>query len=148
MNENQNQKVEMPFEWELSTNCHCEYYDEQYDEYKPANECYGCYDDDLTDIKNELLNKWLDANDYELDTPIKLVGSQMTWRGVGGYKVTTPENLVASLELMNADFTLYFRASSDHKILEIVRTSHDELGALFEIVPATQDELDDYNNSF
>jgi len=89
------------------------------------------------------MNKWLVANEFELDTPIKIIGSRMTWRGVGGYKITTPENLVSSLT-GDYDFTLRFYTSTDYKTLKVVRSSHDELGASFEFEQATQDELDEY----
>jgi hypothetical protein len=89
------------------------------------------------------MNKWLTANEFELDTPIKILGSGMTWRGVSGYKITTAKNLISSLT-GNYDFTLRFYANADYTTLKVVRSSHDELGASFEFERATQDELDEY----
>ena len=141
--ETTNNTETLTLQYELSSNCSCEDYDEDTDTSTPSNECWGCYDDDLGNIKHDLLNKWLTANEFELDTPIKIVGTRMTWRGVGGYKITTPENLVSSLT-GDYDFTLRFYASDDYKTLRVVRSSHDELGASFEFEQATQDELDEY----
>lgn len=107
----------------------------------PSETCYGCFDDELANIKHDLLNQWLDANGYELDTKIKIVGSRMTWRGVGGYKYTTPKTLVEDL-MLNGDFTLRFYASNDYKTLKVVRSSHDELGASFEFELVDPDEYD------
>jgi hypothetical protein len=135
----------LTLQYELSSNCSCETYDEDTDTSSPSNECWGCYDDDLGNIKHDLLNKWLVANEFELDTPIKIIGTRMTWRGLGGYKITTPAELVSSLT-GDYDFTLRFYASNDYKTLKVVRSSHDEFGASFEFEQATQDELDDYDN--
>jgi hypothetical protein len=129
--------------YELSSNCSCEDYDEDTDISTPSNECWGCYDDDLGNIKHDLLNKWITANEFELDTPIKIIGSGMTWRGVSGYKITTPEHLVSSLT-GDYDYILRFYANADYTTLKVVRSSHDELGASFEFEQATQDELDEY----
>jgi hypothetical protein len=136
-------QTELTLQYELSNTCSCEDYDEDTDTSSPSNECFGCYQDDLDNIKHDLMNKWIDANDYELDTPIKIIGTRMTWRGVSGYKITTPEDLVSSLT-GDYDFTLRFYASNDHKTLRVVRSSHDELGASFEFEQATQEELDEY----
>jgi hypothetical protein len=134
----------LTFHYELSNTCSCEYYNEDTGTSTPSEYCYGCYEDDLDNIKHDLLNKWLTANEFELDTPIKIVGSRMTWRGLSGHKITTAENLVSSLT-GDYDFTLRFYASNDFKTLRVVRSSHDELGAGFEFERATQDELDEYN---
>ncbi len=141
--ETTNNTETLTLQYELSSNCSCEDYDEDTDTSTPSNECFGCYQDDLDNIKHDLMNKWLTANEFELDTPIKIIGTRMTWRGVGGYKITTPENLVSSLT-GDYDFTLRFYASEDYKTLRVVRSSHDELGASFEFEQATQDELDEY----
>jgi hypothetical protein len=111
----------------------------------PSDYCDGCFDDELLNIKHDLLNAWMKAKGYELETPIKILGSGMTWRGLSGYKITTPKNLVNDL-MLDADFTLYFYANADYTTLKVVRSSHDELGAGFEFEQATQDELDDYEN--
>ncbi len=133
----------LTLQYELSNTCSCEVYDEDTDTSTPSDYCYGCYQDDLDNIKHDLMNKWLTANDFELDTPIKIIGSKMTWRGLSGYKITTPENLISSLT-GDYDYTLRFYANADYTALRVVRSSHDELGASFEFERATQDELDEY----
>lgn len=138
---------ELTLQYTLSTDCSCEVYDEDTDTSSPSNECWGCYDDELGNIKHDLLNKWMTANDFELDTPIKISGRQMTWRNVSGYKITTPENLIASLT-GDYDYTLRFWSSEDYKTLRVVRSSHDEFGATFEFERATQDELDEYEYEY
>ena len=134
----------LTLQYTLSSDCSCEVYDEDTDTSSPSDYCYGCYEDDLDNIKHELLNKWLEANQYELDTPIKIVGTRMTWRGVGGYKITTPKDLVESLT-GDYDFTLRFYASTDYKTLKVVRSTHDELGASFEFEQVSEQELDEYD---
>ena len=136
--------------YELSTYCECVECDDEGNsvldekgEYVPSLVCYGCYDDELLNIKHDLLNQWATANGYELATKIKIVGSGMTWRGVSGYKISTLENLVSDLTLENSDYTLRFYASNDYQTLKVVRSSHDELGASFEFELATDpDEYD------
>ena len=143
--ETTNNTETLTLQYELSNNCECVDYDEDTATETPSPFCLGCYDDDLDNIKHDLLNKWITANEFELDTPIKIIGSKMTWRGVSGYKMTTPENLISSLT-GDYDFTLRFYASDDYKTLRVVRSSHDELGASFEFEQATPDELDEYDN--
>jgi hypothetical protein len=143
--ETTNNTETLTLQYELSSNCSCETYDEDTDTSTPSNECWGCYDDDLGNIKHDLLNKWISANEFELDTPIKIIGSGMTWRGVSGYKITTPEHLVSSLT-GDYDYILRFYANADYTTLKVVRSSHDEFGASFEFEQATQDELDEYDN--
>lgn len=135
--------------YELSTNCECVEPDENGDakldengDYVPSLVCYGCFDDNLANIKHDLLNEWATANGYELDSKIKIVGYGMTWRGVSGYKISTLENLVSDLSL-DSDFTLRFYSSDDNTTLKVVRSSHDELGAGFEFEPYTESDEHD-----
>ncbi len=134
--------------YELCSYCQCVKADEDGNEmldtngdFIPSETCYGCFEDELLNIKHDLLNAWMNANGYELDTPIKILGSGMTWRGVSGYKITTPKNLVNDL-MLNADFTLRFYANADYTTLKVVRSSHDELGAGFEFELLSPDEYD------
>jgi hypothetical protein len=64
----------------------------------------------------------------------------MTWLSRSGYAFATPETLIDKLTL-NADFTLRFTLTGD--TLEVVRASHDEMGALFEFAKIDESELED-----
>lgn len=122
---------------ELSSNCYCEEYDDETGESKldeqgnpvPSQECFGCYTDDKTYIQDEVIKTWVERNGWEMDTPILVNGKRMTWLGRSGYTTTTPETLIEKLTL-DGDFTLRF--TLDGNTLEVVRSSHDELGATFE----------------
>jgi hypothetical protein len=116
------EKVEV-VEFELSNGCSCEEYDEDTDTSTPATYCYGCFDDDVANLKAELFEPWLVATGWELDTPIRIQGSGMGWRGQSGYADTTPEKLIDALGL-NTEWILRFKF--DGADLTCVRYSHDE----------------------
>lgn len=125
--------------WELSTDCTCEVYDEETDTSSPSDYCGGCWDDEVANLRECIIRPWVRANGWEMDTPIKVNGSRMTWQSIGGYAYTTPERLVNTLSL-NGDFTLRF--TLDGNTLTVVRSSHDELGAGFEFEMADESEMD------
>lgn len=133
---------------ELESNCTCEEYDDETGESKldeqgnaiQSQECFGCYDDDKTYIQDEIITTWVERNGFEMDTPLKINGERMTWLSRSGYAFATPETLIDKLTL-NADFTLRFTLTGD--TLEVVRASHDEMGALFEFAKIDESELED-----
>jgi len=132
---------------ELSSDCYCEEYDEETGESKLDEQgevvmsqvCFGCYDDDKTYIQDDLIATWAERNGFEMDTPLKVNGSRMTWLSRSGYAYATPETLIDKLTL-NGDFTLRFTLTGT--TLEVVRASHDELGALFEFEKLDESEVD------
>ena len=132
---------------ELSSDCYCEEYDEETGESKLDEQgevvmsqvCFGCYDDDKTYIQDDLIATWVERNGFEMDTPLKVNGSRMTWLSRSGYAYATPETLIDKLTL-NGDFTLRFTLTGT--TLEVVRASHDELGALFEFEKLDESEVD------
>ena len=133
---------------ELSSNCSCEEYDDETGESKldeqgevvMSQECFGCYDDDKAYIQDEVIATWVERNGFEMNTPLKVNGSRMTWLSRSGYAYATPETLIDKLTL-NGDFTLRFTLTGN--TLEVVRASHDELGALFEFEKLDESELED-----
>jgi hypothetical protein len=132
---------------ELSSDCYCEEYDEETGESKLDEQgevvmsqvCFGCYDDDKTYIQDDLIATWAERNGFEMDTPLKVNGSRMTWLSRSGYAYATPETLIDKLTL-NGDFTLRFTLTDN--TLEVVRASHDELGALFEFEKLDESEVE------
>lgn len=132
---------------ELSSDCYCEEYDEETGESKLDEQgevvmsqvCFGCYDDDKTYIQDDLIATWAERNGFEMNTPLKVNGSRMTWLSRSGYAYATPETLIDKLTL-NGDFTLRFTLTGN--TLEVVRASHDELGALFEFEKLDESEVE------
>ena len=111
-------------EFEMTNVCSCEEYDEDTDTSTPASYCYGgCYEDSSADLKAELFEPWLVAKGWERDTPIRIQGSGMGWRGQTGYADTTPDSLLDTLSL-NTEWILRFKF--DGTDLTCVRYSHDE----------------------
>jgi len=137
-------------EFELSSDCICVEYDDETGETKLDEQgnpvmsqvCFDCYDEEKAFIQDQIIADWVKANAWELDTPLKINGKRMTWQHLSGYAYATPETLIDKLTL-NGDFTLRFTLSPDHKQLTCVRSSHDELGALFEFEQAEVDD-DEY----
>ena len=133
------QKSELTLVYELSSNCECSYYDEETGEELASPECLGCYQDNLDNIKFSVLEKWITANGYELDTPIVIMGTNLNWDRRSGWKLSSPEKLISDLTL-NGDFTLRFYSNESFSELEVSRSSHDEYGAGFRFIPAEFDE--------
>jgi hypothetical protein len=124
---------------EVSSNCVCEDYDEETGEAVFSNDCFGCYQDSLELLKSEVVEPWLEANDFYEDTAIRISGTAIGWRRLAGYKDTTPKELVEALSL-NGDYTLNFTLTGN--ALTVMRYSHDEpTGASFTVdVSPEQDE--------
>jgi hypothetical protein len=124
---------------EVSSNCVCEDYDEETGEAVFSNDCFGCYQDSLELLKSEVVEPWLEANDFYEDTAIRISGKAIGWRRLAGYKDTTPKELVEALSL-NGDYTLNFTLTGN--ALTVMRYSHDEpTGASFTVdVSPEQDE--------
>ena len=101
----------------------------------PAFEtCYGeCWDDSKYDFEENAFNPWCLANNADA---FAIYGRRMGWTGSNGHtgRLTTFDALIKNLTL-RGDFTLRWELSEDNKTLTVVRSSHDEMGAMFEVVP-------------
>lgn len=132
----------MKLETTITSQCVCMAVDEDgewvYDqngEPVPSEYCrYDCYDEQVYDFTDNILPSWLEAKGIMADSPVRILGSGMTWRGVSGHSDTSARGIVKALEFGN-DFTLYITYDDETHDLTIVRSSHDELGARFEVVP-------------
>jgi len=124
---------------ELSNSCSCEDEDEETGEVTYALVCHGCYESDVDYFNSEILPSWLGANGWDYETMIVINGSGMGWTRSSGYLVTKASDLLEKFSI-NGDYTL--RMYRKGKDLEIVRSSHDELGAhfTFELAPPESDE--------
>jgi hypothetical protein len=128
------------FTAEITSECVCIKYDEfgepvldKNGDTIPADQCnYDCYTEQVFDFTETFLPMWLESKAIMADSPVRIGGSGMTWRGVGGYTDTSARGIVKALEFGN-QFTLYFTLKDGD--LSCVRRSHDEYGALFEIEP-------------
>jgi hypothetical protein len=131
-------------EWELSNNCSCENFDEETGISSPSNECWGCYDDEMSNIWYEVIKPWLDVKGYTEDTTIQIDGIGMGWQSRSGYAFAKPRDICDKLGI-NGDFTLYF--TFDGTEMTAKRTSHDEpTGAGFTFTEATELDLDDLDD--
>ncbi len=139
--------------YEITNNCVCEEYDDETGESKldeqgypiPSQECFGCYEDAMANLKYEVIKPWLDANGYDEDTELVARGTGMTWQRLSGYATTTPKKMVDTLSL-NGDWTLQFTLADNGKTLSVVRYSHDEptgTGAIT-FAPKPEDEDEDF----
>jgi len=127
---------------ELDSDCSCEYYDEDTDTNIPSESCFGdCWTESKDDFTEHLLKPYLVVKGWEMDTPIKVASSRMTWQGIMGWAYTTPERLVDTLTL-NGDFRLVFEF--DGNDLTAIRYSHDEPMGTGKFVIELSDEQDDY----
>jgi broad specificity phosphatase PhoE len=130
----------MKLETTITSDCTCYKVDEngegvldEHGEAIPADDCrYDCYEEQVADFNDNILPYWLEAKGITADDSVRILGSGMTWRGVSGYADALPREIVSKLEFGN-QFILYI--TYDNGDLSIVRSSHDELGAGFEVVP-------------
>lgn len=126
-------------EFEISSDCSCEYYDDE-DNLVPSNECFGCFSDDKDNFKYEILRPWLEANGWDEDTVVYVFSANMNWNKVAGWTNVYAREAIDCLTL-NGDFTLRYKL--DGKNLTCVRSSHDEHGALFTFSEAQEDYRDE-----
>ena len=125
---------------ELTSDCTCEYYDDE-DNLTPSNECFGCWTDSANYFTEEVLWKYLEAHDLHNDATLRIDADNMGWDRRAGYTYTPASSLLSKLTIAG-DFILRVYLSPDRKTFEIVRSSHDELGARFVVTPAEESEED------
>lgn len=113
----------------ITSDCTCENYDEDTNTSTPSDECFGCYADDRDNFQYEILNPWLEANEWDEDTIIYVFSGNMNWNQVAGWTNIRAREVVDALTL-NGDYTLRYKL--DGKDLTCVRSSHDEMGANFQ----------------
>lgn len=134
------EKVITTREFEISSDCSCEHYDEDTDTSSPSDECFGCFSDDKENFKYEILAPWLEANGWDEDTVVYVFSANMNWNRVAGWTNVYAREAIDCLTL-NGDFTLRYKL--DGKDLTCVRSSHDEHGALFTFSEAQKDYRDE-----
>ena len=120
-------------EYEVCSHCRCEEWDSENDcpvldsngNPVPASDCYGCYEDDMSNVEWSMLAPWLSANSIGEDDKLYIGGDGIGWRRLSGYTIAEPtiEAIVQRLG-GDMDFTLYFRF--DGEALTVRRSSHDE----------------------
>jgi hypothetical protein len=123
----------------ITTNCECLYLDEEDKEVIP-DDCFGeCYQE-AKDFTLELIEEWLERNDYP--DAVIIQGRAMGWQRREGYALIREagsEDMARAILdklTLNADFTLNFTLQG--KACTIRRGSHDEpTGASFELQPFT-----------
>lgn len=111
----------------LSSDCDCTNEDET-----PSAECFGCFDDSL-EFLSEITKEWSNRNEGGVDK-VRVDGSGMGWRGVGGSGTTSLKDIHNTVTL-RGDFRVVFTLSGS--TLKAERWSHDEPmgGAIFTFTP-------------
>lgn len=124
----------------LSTECDCEYYDEN-DELVPAESCDGWCWTDAKDLLIDGINKWLERNNVEA---LEVKAERMNWNGVAGLTwLPSDAERIIELLTLDGDFRLEFYITSE--ALSARRWSHDEpVGTgLFTFTPVPASVLDE-----
>jgi hypothetical protein len=124
---------------ELTSDCTCEYYDDEDNLVPSLNDCFGCWTDSVDYFTEFVLWKYLAAHNLHNDATLRVDVANLGWDRRTGYTYTLASSLISKLTL-NGDFTLRVYLSEDCKTLEIDRSSHDEMGARFVVTPASEDE--------
>jgi hypothetical protein len=92
--------------------------------------CYGdCWEWQKEDV-SWLIGEWQTKNNVDDTQPIKINGTNMNWNHVSGYAMATPATILDKL-VLNGDFSLEFDFDPEENTFNVVRRSHDEMGALF-----------------
>ena len=134
---------------EITNNCTCTVYDEEtgmakQDEYGDmrSDECFGCFDEAIDDLHCNLLTGWLSLHQATTDDYVLIDGHGMGWLRRQGQIIAKAngKDIVRALSI-NGDFTLSFTVKD--KSLNVIRSSHDELGASFVFKTMAQDEVDE-----
>ena len=117
-------------ELEISTDCSC--VDEMDDgEFKPSQDCYGCWDDLMEMYGWDIYQPWIEANCMNEATVVVMRYANLDWDRKAGAVAFQVKELEEFEPLkINGDFTLRWKL--DGKKLTVTRSSHDEYGASFE----------------
>lgn len=124
-------------EYEMTSECSCESWDDDTDTSSPSSECFGCWDDDKDNFRFAVVNPWLERNGWDNDTLIYVFSGNMNWNRVAGWTNIRASEVLDALTL-RGDFRLHYKLEG--KQLTCVRSSHDELGAMFTFSLATEGE--------
>lgn len=115
----------------LSSDCDCWVIDGK-DNEVAATECSGdCWIEQVEWFIATIIEQWKNRNGWDFDTPIKILGKNLTWQHLTGHAKTTVIKVLDSLTV-GGDFTLRFELEG--KELSCVRSSHDEHSASFTFV--------------
>jgi hypothetical protein len=110
----------------VTSDCICEVYDEELEQYTPATECFGdCYSEMVENLNEVIIKPYAEAKGWQLDDQIKVEVSAIGWQRRSGYTMTTLDGLLESLQI-NGDFRIVFTRNLDTNELTAVRYSHDE----------------------
>ena len=99
-------------------------------------DCYGVCYDDAKEYAIEMIAEWQTTNNAD---GFIIRGNNMGWLHKSGYTdiMHKPEQGFESL-IFNGEWTLRFKRENND--LSVVRSSHDELGALFTFEVATDED--------
>jgi hypothetical protein len=121
----------------VTTQCTCEYYDDEADAYESSEVCFGdCFEMAWEDA-TAMIREW--ATYWDTDA-IRVEANRMTWRGLSGYsELSFGNDFEKALRLftLDADYTLELSLDGDGQ-LSVRRQSHDELGCLMEAYPISE----------
>jgi hypothetical protein len=96
--------------------------------------CYGeCREESEYDLNRHAFIPWCATNNTE---EFAIYGSSMGWNRNMGHtgRLTSFDEFLESLTF-DGDYVLRWSLSQDCKTLTIVRSSHDEMSAVFNVVP-------------
>ncbi|MFM5968558.1 MAG: hypothetical protein ACKOQ8_05935 [Micrococcales bacterium] len=123
--------------FELSSNCTCEYIDDETGEFVPGD-CYGDCWTDARDYAIEAMDNWATDIGFNRidDARLAIHASNMGWtRSASTALADSIEEILNLLALPRAEYRLVFKREDND--LTVMRYSHDEpTGASFRIVMA------------
>ena len=109
---------------EITTDCVCETYNESNgDDWVPSATCYGCYDESLADLRDNLLIPFFSLIGANDNSNILVEGTGMGWQGRAGWIIVTARDLHDALAI-DGEYRVEYRF--DGTDLKARRYSHDE----------------------
>ena len=109
---------------EITTDCVCETYDESNgDDWVPSATCYGCFEESLDDLHDNLVSPWLKDVGADWDSELVVKGEGMGWQRRAGWIVVTARDLHDALAI-DGEYRVEYRF--DGTDLKARRYSHDE----------------------
>ena len=120
----------------IGTECACESYNEDTDEFEPSESCYGdCYDD-AYDYVREVADTW---SKYWDTNGLRVEGRDLGWQRLSGYAERTFNDVEEFFDVftISGDYRLVFHLSETGQ-LTVTRYSHDEpMGAFMSVYPVS-----------
>jgi hypothetical protein len=111
----------------ITSECTCMEYDPEKGDYteEPSKECFGCYSDDVENLKLSILEPWLASHNLGGNDSLIIECPALGWTYSAAYAIVDADaQEIINTMILNGDFRVVFTLKGSE--LSAIRYSHDE----------------------